>query len=58
MKDYDSRMELAPRDVVSQSIVTQMDKTQHSCVYLSLQHLDPAKVREEFPGFARGMSQV
>ena len=52
MKDYDSRLELAPRDVVSQSIVTQMEKTQHSCVYLSLQHLDPVKVRHEFPGFA------
>ena len=52
MKDYDSRLELAPRDIVSQSIVTQMEKTQHSCVYLSLQHLDPVKVRHEFPGFA------
>ncbi len=29
-----------------------MEKTQHSCVYLSLQHLDPVKVRHEFPGFA------
>ena len=53
MKDYDPRLELAPRDVVSQSIVTQMERTQHACVYLSLQHLDPIKVREEFPGFAQ-----
>ncbi|MCC6507469.1 MAG: L-aspartate oxidase [Pirellulaceae bacterium] len=53
MQDYDQRLELAPRDIVSQSIVTQMEKTQHSCVYLSLQHLDPVKVREEFPGFAQ-----
>ncbi len=53
MKDYDPRLELAPRDIVSQSIVTQMEKTQHACVYLSLQHLDAAKVREEFPGFAQ-----
>ncbi len=30
-----------------------MEKTQHSCVYLSLQHLDPVKVRHEFPGFAQ-----
>ncbi|MGN6547807.1 MAG: L-aspartate oxidase [Aureliella sp.] len=57
MKDYDSRLELAPRDVVSQAIVMQMDKTQHSCVYLSLQHLDPAKVREEFPGFAQACAK-
>jgi len=53
MKDYDSRLELAPRDVVSQAIVAQMEKTQHASVYLSLQHLEPHKVREEFPGFAQ-----
>jgi L-aspartate oxidase len=53
MHDYDPRLELAPRDVVSQSIVTQMEKTQHACVYLSLQHLDPERVLHEFPGFAQ-----
>jgi L-aspartate oxidase len=52
MHEYDSRLELAPRDVVSQSIVQQMEKTQHPCVYLSLKHLDAAQVREQFPGFA------
>lgn len=51
MKDYDSRLELAPRDVVSQSIVSQMGKTEHPCVYLSLRHLNPDKVLREFPGF-------
>ncbi|MFO0941248.1 MAG: L-aspartate oxidase [Pirellulales bacterium] len=51
MPDYDSRLELAPRDVVSQSIVSQMGKTEHPCVYLSLRHLDPNKVLNEFPGF-------
>ncbi len=58
MKDYDPRLELAPRDIVSQSIVTQMEKTQHACVYLSLQHLDAAKVREEFPGFAQACKKI
>ncbi len=52
MSDYDPRLELAPRDVVSQSIVRQMEKTQHPCVYLSLRHLSPDKVSEEFPTFA------
>lgn len=52
MGDYDERLELAPRDVVSQSIVKQMEKTQHPCVYLSLRHLNAARVHEEFPGFA------
>ncbi|HAC91170.1 MAG TPA: L-aspartate oxidase [Planctomycetaceae bacterium] len=51
MPDYDSRLELAPRDVVSQSIVSQMGKTQHPCVYLSLKHLSAEKVHSEFPGF-------
>jgi L-aspartate oxidase len=51
MADYDPRLELAPRDIVSQSIVTQMGKSQHPCVYLSLRHLDPVKIQLEFPGF-------
>lgn len=51
MTDYDSRLELAPRDVVSQSIVTQMGKTQHPCVYLSLRHLAADVIHQEFPGF-------
>ncbi|MEM7473378.1 MAG: L-aspartate oxidase [Planctomycetota bacterium] len=51
MEDYDSRIELAPRDVVSQSIVKQMEKTKHHCVYLSLKHMDAKKIYEGFPGF-------
>ncbi len=52
MPDYDSRGELAPRDVVSQAIENQMEKTHHSCVYLSLAHLSPERVRSRFPGLA------
>lgn len=51
MQDYDDRMELAPRDVVSLAIVNQMEKTQHHCVYLSLKHLDAESVHRGFPGF-------
>jgi L-aspartate oxidase len=50
MPDYDERGDLAPRDVVSQSIVRQMDKTQHPNVYLDLSHLEPGFVRQRFPG--------
>jgi L-aspartate oxidase len=53
MSDYDPRLELAPRDVVSKSIVSQMEKTQSPCVYLTLKHLDPAYVRGRFPGIAK-----
>ena len=52
MADYDSRGELAPRDVVSQAIVTQMEKTAHPCVYLDMTHLEPDFVRGRFPGIA------
>jgi L-aspartate oxidase len=57
MDQYDSRLELAPRDVVSQAIVKQMEKTQHPCVYLSLRHLDPHQVVEEFPTFAEACTK-
>ena len=53
MLDYDDRAELAPRDVVSQSIVKQMSKTMHSHVYLDLSHLDAEKMRNRFPGIDR-----
>ena len=52
MFDYDGRLELAPRDVVSQAIVAQMEKTQHPCVYLDLSHLEADHVRQRFPGIA------
>lgn len=50
MGDYDSRLELAPRDIVSQAIVAQMEKTHHSNVYLDLSHLDAEFIRGRFPG--------
>ena len=52
MTDYDPRGELAPRDVVSLAIVSQMEKTRHPNVYLELNHLDPARVLGRFPGIA------
>lgn len=57
MPDYDERAELAPRDVVSQAIVDQMEKTQHPNVYLSLKHLDPQEVRSRFPGISQTCQQ-
>ncbi len=52
MPEYDERGELAPRDIVSRSIVTQMEKTRHPNVYLDLTHLDPQRIRNRFPGIA------
>ncbi len=53
MQDYDPRLELAPRDIVSQSIVSQMAKTQSPCVFLTLKHLNADYVRQRFPGIAQ-----
>lgn len=53
MPEYDERAELAPRDIVSRSIVEQMSKTNHPCVYLKLSHLDADYVRGRFPGIAK-----
>jgi L-aspartate oxidase len=53
MSDYDERGELAPRDVVSQAIVAQMEKTRQPSVFLDLSHRDPEFVRNRFPGIAR-----
>jgi len=52
MPEYDPRAELAPRDVVSWAIVSQMEKTRHPNVYLTLTHLDAQRVRARFPGIA------
>lgn len=53
MPDYDERAELAPRDVVSQAIVSQMEKTRAPNVFLDLNHLDADHVRNRFPGIAK-----
>ncbi|MBO7726586.1 MAG: L-aspartate oxidase [Thermoguttaceae bacterium] len=52
MKDYDERMELAPRDVVSRSIVDFMIKTNQENVWLDLRHKDADWVHHRFPGIA------
>ena len=41
--------ELAPRDIVAQSIFQQMKEHHEDYVYLSLKHLDPEKIKKRFP---------
>jgi len=53
MGDYDERMELAPRDVVSHAIELRMRKARHPCVYLDMSHLDSSMIRSRFPGITR-----
>jgi len=56
MPDYDERAELAPRDIVSRSIVRQMEKTDSPNVFLDLTHKPADWLENElyarFPGIA------
>ncbi|MBE0425308.1 MAG: L-aspartate oxidase [Nitrospirae bacterium] len=49
MKKYHPDAELAPRDVVSRAIISQMVRTKSSHVYLDLTHLDVNFIKNRFP---------
>lgn len=49
MKSYHPDAELAPRDIVSRAILSQMVATRSSHVYLDLTHLDGAFIKKRFP---------
>ncbi|MFQ5818055.1 MAG: L-aspartate oxidase [Terriglobia bacterium] len=49
MSRYHEGAELAPRDVVSRAIYTEMQRTSSDFVYLDLTGLDPEFIRRRFP---------
>lgn len=49
MRDYDSRLELAPRDIVARSIAREMNRLDTWCVYLDSTHLDAETLHKSFP---------
>jgi L-aspartate oxidase len=49
MTRYHERAELAPRDIVSRSIVAEMQRTATRTVYLDMTALNPRFVRHRFP---------
>ncbi len=49
MSKYDERLELAPRDIVSRSIVAEMRKTGTRTVFLDMTALDEDFLKERFP---------
>lgn len=50
MPDYHPAADLAPRDVVSRSILAQMAKTRSTHVFLDARHMSEDAFRERFPG--------
>ncbi len=53
MTDYAKEGELAPRDVVSRSIVHQMKKTKSDWVFLDVTHLPSRQITTRFPNIFR-----
>ncbi|MDG4549440.1 MAG: L-aspartate oxidase [Candidatus Contendobacter sp.] len=49
MRNFDVRMELAPRDIVARAIDHEMKRLGAECVYLDISHKPAAFVREHFP---------
>ena len=49
MQRYDDRLELAPRDVVSNAIVLESRRTGSDEFYLDITHKDPEEVKNRFP---------
>lgn len=49
MQKYDSRRELAPRDIVARAIDTEMKKRGEDFLYLDITHKDKKEILEHFP---------
>lgn len=49
MPQYHGMAELAPRDIVSRAILSEMAKTGSDSVFLDVTHLEPDKIKERFP---------
>jgi L-aspartate oxidase len=49
MKNYHPMADLAPRDVVSRAIVSEINRTHHPCVYLDATSIGRRKLNHRFP---------
>jgi L-aspartate oxidase len=53
MTNYDSRVELAPRDIVARAIDSEMKRLRDDCVFLDMRHLESKEVKTRFPNITR-----
>ena len=58
MQHYDKRLELAPRDVVSHSIIFEANRTGSKNFYLDITHKDPEFIRNRFPMIYKNLKDV
>ncbi len=49
MERYDSRLELAPRDIVARAIDNELKRSGDACVYIDVTHISYDEFREHFP---------
>lgn len=57
MPAYDSQAELAPRDIVSRAISSEMKKSHAPCVHLDVRHLHKGRFSQRFPGIFALLAQ-
>jgi L-aspartate oxidase len=57
MPEYHQDADLAPRDVVSRSILTQLSKTNYTHVFLDCRHFDAGHFERRFPGISAMLKQ-
>ena len=58
MKNFDARMELAPRDIVARAIDNVLKKQGRSYVYLDCTHLDMQKFKSTFPNILKKCESI
>lgn len=49
MENYHPQLELAPRDIVARAIVSEMERTKSTFVYIDITHESPEMVKHRFP---------
>jgi L-aspartate oxidase len=58
MARYDSRMELAPRDVVARAIDAELKRRGDDCVFLDMTHIDRAELQHKFPNIYQRCAEL